>query len=390
MIQRRASAAVKRALNRQAAVALIGPRQVGKTTLAKEIAAERQVIYLDLESPTDRAKLAEPELFLREQSNRLVILDEIHRVPDLFQVLRVVIDANRRHGHRHGQFLVLGSAAIDLLRQSGESLAGRIEYVSLHPLDVLESGQDPASANTLWIRGGFPDSFLAETDEDSFAFRRNFIRTYLDRDVPQFGPRIPAETLERLWTMLAHNQGAMLNASRLAASLAISAPTVTNYLDLLVDLLLVRRLRPFHANNGKRLVKSPKIFVRDSGLLHALLGLKDFNELSGHPVVGASWEGFAIENLIAAAPDRTIASFYRTAAGAEIDLFLEIPGHHGAWAIEIRRSATPTLDRGFHQARQDLEPKRSFVVYPGETTFPLTPDVEAIGLQELTSRLQAL
>ncbi|MBI1355139.1 MAG: DUF4143 domain-containing protein [Acidobacteria bacterium] len=390
MIARRAFRTIEQALQRQAAVAVIGPRQVGKTTLALEIGRSRDALYLDLESRGDRAKLAEPELFLRQYEDRLVILDEIHRTPELFQVLRGVIDEGRRRGKRTGRFLILGSAAIDLLRQSGESLAGRIEYVDLNPLDVLEAGTDMAAATGLWVRGGLPDSFLAPSDTDSFAFRRNFIRTYLERDVPQFGPRIPSETLERLWTMLAHGQGTLLNASKLAAGLSVSAPTVTSYIDLLVDLLLVRRLRPFHGNTGKRLVRSPKVYVRDSGLVHALLGLGDYNELAGHPVVGASWEGFVIENLLAATPDRTTASFYRTSAGAEIDLLLELPGRQGRWAIEIKRSTAARAERGFHNARQDVEAKRSFVVYGGDERYVISNGVEAIGLRELAAELAAM
>lgn len=242
---------MERALDRQAVLGLIGPRQVGKTTLAREIGRSRKALNLDLESPGDRSKLAEPELFFREQRDRLVILDEIHRAPELFQILRGVVDENRRKGRRAGQFLVLGSAAIDLLRQTGESLAGRIEYVSLNPLDVLAAAPDERSLTRLWVRGGLPDSFLARSDADSFAFRSNFVRTYLERDVPQFEPRIPAETLARLRTMLAHGQGTLLNASKLAANLAVSSPTVSSYIDLLADLLLARRLRPFHANSGK-------------------------------------------------------------------------------------------------------------------------------------------
>jgi hypothetical protein len=390
MIERRAYASVEQALSRQAAVAVIGPRQVGKTTLAREIGKSRNAVYLDLEAPEDRARLAQPGLFLREQRNRLVILDEIHRAPELFQVLRGVIDENRRRGWRTGQFLILGSAAIDLLRQSGESLAGRIEYVRLNPFDALEVSPDAASLTRLWVRGGLPDSFLAATDADSLAFRRNFIRTYLERDVPQFGPRIPAETLERLWTMLAHSQGTMLNASKLAAGLSVSAPTVTGYVDLLTDLLLVRRLRPFHANAGKRLVKSPKVYVRDSGLVHALLGLGDYNELAGHPVVGPSWEGFVIENLLSAAPERTLASFYRTSAGAEIDLLLELPGRHGMWAVEIKRAAGGKVEHGFHNALEDLKPKRSFVVYAGDDRYWLREGIEAIGLRELAAKLAGI
>ena len=389
MIKRRAEAAIRRALARRAAVSVVGPRQVGKTTLALEFGRAQNALYLDLESQNDRAKLAEPALFLAQFQDRLVILDEIHRTPGLFQTLRGVIDESRRQGKRTGRFLILGSASIDLLRQSGESLAGRVEYVHLNPLDVLEAAPDANTMARLWVRGGFPDSFLAASDADSLAYRRNFIRTYLERDVPQFGPRIPAETLERFWTMLAHSQGGMLNASKLAAGLSVSAPTVTTYVDLLADLLLVRPLRPFHANTGKRLVKSPKVYVRDSGLVHALLGLESFNDLAGHPVVGPSWEGFVIENLLSVAPEQTAASFYRTAAGAEIDLLLELPGRHGLWAIEIKRAAGRTT-RGFHSALQDVKPARAFVVYAGEDRYPVSEGVEAVGVLELTSILAAL
>ncbi|MEO8902959.1 MAG: ATP-binding protein [Polyangiaceae bacterium] len=384
MIPRRAFALVQDALNRQAAVALIGPRQVGKTTLAHQIAtrAGAAALYLDLEAREDRVKLSDPALFLRGYEDRLVILDEIHRVPELFAALRGLIDQGRRRGVRHGRFLILGSASIDLLRQSGESLAGRIAYVEMGPLDGLEVANTGAALSTLWVRGGFPDSYLARSDAESMAIRGDFIRTYLERDVPQFGPRIPAETLERLWTMLAHSQGTLLNASRLAAGLSISAPTITRYIDLLVDLLLVRRLPPLHGNTGKRLVKSPKVYVRDSGLLHALLGIEDYNELAGHPVVGTSWEGFVIENLLAAAPPRTQASFYRTSAGAEIDLVLELPGR-ARWAIEIKRGLSPRLEKGFHLACDDIEPKRRFVVYSGEDRYPVSAEIEAIGVREM-------
>lgn len=379
-------AAVESALQRQAAVALLGPRQVGKTTLALSLAEKTPSLYLDLESRADRAKLSDPALFLERHEDRLVILDEVHRVPELFQTLRGLIDKGRRKGRRTGRFLILGSASIDLLRQSGESLAGRIAYVEMGPFDVLEIGPKSAARLDLWLRGGFPDSYLAADDGQSFALRRDFIRSYLERDVPMFGPRIPAETLERLWTMLAHGQGTLLNASRLAAGLAISAQSVTRYIDLLADLLLVRRLSPFHANLGKRLVKSPKVYVRDSGLVHALLGIADHVALAGHPVVGASWEGFVIENLLTAAPAGTRASFYRTAAGAEIDLLLELPGGR-RWAVEIKSGLSPRLEKGFHFARQDLKPGKSFVVYAGDDRYPLDEGVEAIGLRELASIL---
>jgi predicted AAA+ superfamily ATPase len=261
----------------------------------------------------------------------------------------------------------------------------------MSPLDALEVGAEAATQEQLWLRGGFPDSFLAASDEDSFRLRQSFIRTYLERDVQQFGPRVPAETLNRLWTMLAHNQAATLNASRLAAALDMSSPTITRYIDLLADLLLVRRLPPFHTNAGKRLVKSPKVYVRDSGLVHALLGLRTSDDLLGHPVSGGSWEGFVLESLLSAAPSSTGASFYRTAAGAEMDLVLELGGRAGRWAIEIKRSLAPTLTKGFHSAREDLAPKKTFVVYSGTERYPLAEGVEAIGhvamAQELAQSL---
>jgi len=375
------------ALDRQAAVALIGPRQVGKTTLAHEISEERGALYLDLEDSEDRGKLSDAKLFLEQYEDRLVVLDEIHRAPELFQTLRGMIDKGRRRGHRTGRFLLLGSASMDLLRQSGESLAGRIEYVDMQPLDVTEIGTEAGALNRLWIQGGFPDSFLARNEKDSFKVRKDFIRTYLERDVPQFGPRIPAETLERLWTMLAYSQGTMLNASRLASGLALTAPTVTKYIDLLVDLLLVRRLRPLHVNIGKRLVKAPKVYVRDSGLLHALLGISDYNTLAGHPVVGTSWEGFVIENLLSVIPFRTMASFYRTAAGAEIDLVLEFSGLTEKWAIEIKRGLSVNPKKGFYNAVEDIQPDKTFVVHAREERYPFAEGVEAIGVAEMAQIL---
>ena len=296
-------------------MALLGPRQVGKTTLALEIADAEDALYLDLESPTDRARLTDPELYLAEYEDRLVIFDEVHRLPGLFQSLRGLIDRGRRRGKRARRFLLLGSASMDLLRQSGETLAGRIAYLDLGPFDALEVGGTQLDA--LWVRGGFPDSFLAADDDRSLTWRENFIRTYLERDVPQFGPRIPAETLRRFWVMLAHTQGGLLNAAALARGLGVDNKTVTRYLDLMVDLLLVRRLTPWRRNVGKRLVKSPKVYVRDSGIVHALLGLGSKEDIIGHPVVGMSWEGFVIETLLSVAPSRTEASFYRASGGAE-------------------------------------------------------------------------
>jgi len=389
MIPRRALPAVQDALSRQAAVALLGARQVGKTTLAHMIAEGSPSIYLDLEASEDRAKLADPALFLGAYEDRLVVLDEIQRAPELFSALRGLIDHGRRHGKKTSRFLILGSASMALLKQSSESLAGRIAYVEMGPFDVLETAGARPGANTLWVRGGFPESYLASNDRHSIEWRKDFIRSYLERDVPLLGPRIPAETLERLWTMLAHEQAALLNASRLAAALMTSAQTVTRYVDLLVDLLLVRRLRPFHANAGKRLVKSPKVFVRDSGIVHALLGIADYNALSGHPVAGASWEGFAIENLIAAAPAGTMPSFYRTAAGAEIDLVLEIPGH-GLWALEMKRGLSAKPEKGFYTGCEDLKPHRRYLVNSGAGSYPVAPGLDAIGLAEMAAVLAGL
>ena len=357
---------------------------VGKTTLAQHIAEERPSIYLDLESPADRGKLADAALYLPSHEDKLVILAEVQRIPELFRTLRGLIDTGRRRNIGTGRFLLLGSASVNLLAQSGESLAGRIAYVELEPFNVLEV--DGAERDRLWVRGGFPNSFLAATDEASAIWRENFIRTYLERDIPQLGPRIPAETLRRFWTMLAHVQGGTLNAAQLARALGIDGKTVARYLDLLVDLLLVRRLPPFHGNVAKRLVKSPKVYVRDSGIVHALLGLDDREAVLGHPVAGGSWEGFVLENLLGAAPERTQAHFYRTAAGAEIDLVLEMPGGR-LWAIEIKRSLAPKLEKGFHHARQDLKPDRCFIVYPGDERYPKAEGVEVIGVREMARML---
>ena len=390
MLPRRVKDQVLEALTRQAAVALLGPRQAGKTTLALEIARTRDALYLDLENSDHRARLSEPNLFLESLEDRLVILDEIHRTPELFQTLRGIIDRGRRKGKGVGRFLVLGSASIDLLRQSGESLAGRISYIQLGPFSVLEVEDRQADRERLWLRGGFPDSYLATSDKASLAWRRDFIRTYLERDIATFGPRVPAATLERLWTMLAHNQGVILNASSLAQALEVSAQSVTRYIDLLADLLLVRRLTPLRANVGKRLVKSPKVYVRDSGLVHALLGIPSSIELAGHPVAGRSWEGWVIETLLSVLPWPSPASFYRTSAGAEVDLVIEHAGGGETWAIEIKRSLNATVSRGFHTARQDLHPARTFVVHAGEERYPVAKDVEAIGVRELATLLACM
>jgi len=385
MLARRLSTRLNHLLRHSPAVVLLGPRQAGKATLALQIAETRPSVYLDLEDEADRLKLSDPVRYFADHERELVILDEVHRLPELFQRLRGVIDRGRRSGKPNGQFLLLGSAAMDLLRQSGESLAGRISYLELGPFDALEV--PPDQLDRLWVRGGFPRSFLADNDDLSVEWRRDFIRTYLERDIPQFGSRIPAETLRRFWTMLAHNQSQRFNAAELASGLGVDGKTTASYLDLLVDLLLVRRLSAWHRNVGKRLVKSPKVYVRDSGVVHALLGIRDKETLLGHPVAGPSWESFVTETLIAAAPDGTQAHYYRTATGTEVDLVLTLPGGK-LWAIEIKRSSAPSVERGFHLACADLKPNKRFVVYSGSERFPLNADTDVIGLSELGRALQ--
>ena len=386
MYQRATNHFVLSALEEQAAVVLLGPRQVGKTTLALEISEQRPSVYLDLERDTDRQILIEPDLYLDEQTGKLVILDEVQTMPGLFTSLRGQIDMRRRKGFRTGQFLLLGSASNVLLHQSAESLAGRVRYVEMPPLQLDEVG--PNRLNALWLRGGFPDSFQAASDRASLSWREDFLRTYLERDIPALGPRVPATTLRRFWTMLAHAQGGLLNAAALAEGLGVSGQTIGRYLDLLVDLMLVRRLTPWHENVGKRLVNSPKVFVRDSGLLHALLGLGSLEGLLGHPVVGGSWEGFCIEALIAAAPLGTEPFFYRTSAGAELDLVLRLPGGE-KWAIEIKRTTAPKVSRGFHLAVEDIKADRRILVYAGDREAPLGDSLRATPLAAAAALLRS-
>ena len=396
MLARYAETLVRHKLFTMPAVVLLGPRQVGKTTLARAIAASwpAGTVYLDLERPADRMRLDDADSYLRAQQGKLVVLDEIHRAPDVFEILRGIIDDNRQAGQRTGQFLLLGSASLDLMRQSSESLAGRVAYMDISPLDtrdvfakdVRATGNPPLSANTLWLRGGFPDSLLASSDALSLDWRRDFIRSYLERDVPMFAPRLPAESIGRLWTMLANQQGSLLNQARLAGALGVSNPAVDRYIDLLVDLQLLRRLRPWSGNVGKRLVKTPKVYVRDSGILHGLLELETLNDVLGHPVCGLSYEGHCLENLLGAATPRYAPYFYRTHAGAEIDLVLE-KGGQAVIAIEVKRSSAPRPDRGFGQACDDLGITQRYVVYPGAEQFPLRHDAQAIGLADLVALL---
>jgi predicted AAA+ superfamily ATPase len=373
------------------AVVLLGPRQVGKTTLARQIAADwpQGALYLDMEMPSDRQRLSDAEAYLRAQSPKLVVVDEIHRVPELFAVLRGLIDERRASGQRFGHFLLLGSASLDLMRQSSESLAGRVAYLEMGAITADEAQAAQLPLDQLWSRGGFPDSTLAGSDALSLMWRQDFIRSYLERDVPMFAPRMPAQTLGRLWTMLAHQQGGLLNQARLAASLDVTAPTLTRYVDLLVDLQLVRRLMPWSVNLGKRLVKSPKVYVRDSGLVHALLGLQTTDDLLGHPVLGASFEGWVIETLVQRLPADARAWFYRSHQGAEIDLLIERGGRPQI-AIEVKRSSAPSPDKGFAQACDDLGVAQRWLVYPGTERYPLRHGAQAIGVVELAGVLGAL
>lgn len=384
MIPRTLHAKVDACLAQFPAVTLLGPRQVGKTTLARQVAATRDSTYLDLEDPANLAKLTDAGGYLRLQRGRLVVLDEVQRHPEIFPTLRVLIDEGIRSGSPTGQFLILGPASTNLLRQSSETLAGRMAVQELAPLDVGETGL--GDSERLWVLGGFPSSFLASNDHRSSVWREQFIRTYLERDIPQLGPRIPAQTLRRLWTMLAHGQGDLLNASSLATALAVDGKTVAKYVDLLVDLLLVRRLTPYLVNVRKRLVKSPRLYVRDSGLVHTLLGLDDLEAVLGHPVAGKSWEGFVLETLIRSAPDRAQPSFYRTATGVEVDLILELPGGR-LWAIEIKRGLAPKASKGLHVAREDIRPDKTFIAYAGVERYALGDGIEAIGFGELASLL---
>lgn len=375
------------ALDRSAVVIMTGPRQVGKTTLARQVAAGRPSVYLDLERPSDLVRISDVESFCAANRDRLVVLDEVQRTPEIFAPLRAIVDEYRFEGRPTGHFLLLGSASLELLRQSSETLAGRSTLIELGPVDAVEYPSAEGSLDRLWLRGGFPLSLLADDDDLSLEWRREFVRSYLERDVPQFGFRVPAETLRRLWTMLSHGQATTLNLASLAAGLGISGQSVARYVDLLVDLLLVRRLPPLLPNLRKRLTKSPKVLVRDSGIVHALLGLRSINDLLGHPVVGGSWEAFVIENLIRAGQPGITPFYFRTQAGAEIDLVLELEGGE-RWAIEIKRSLTPKVSKGFYIAADDIEATRRFVVYPGAHAFSLRQGVIATPLPELMRMLR--
>ena len=385
MIKRDLEPLLLSSLRRFPVVALVGPQQVGKTTLARTVARKiGHAAYLDLERPSDAAKLNDPELYLEPLAGRLVILDEIQRRPELFPVLRSLVDAKRANG----RFLILGSASPDLSRQASESLAGRIVYHELAPFVAGEVAMGARDARTtLWTRGGFPGSYLASSTARSPAWREAFIETHLQRDLPALGVRIPATALRRFWEMLAHYHGQLWNASKIADSLGVTPPTAKHYLETLEDTFMIRQLPPFAANLKKRLVKSPKVYLRDSGLLHALLRIGTTDDLLGHPVAGASWEGWVIEQALAASGANSGASFFRTAAGAEIDLLLERP-RATRIALEIKLSSAPKPSRGFWSGIADLNPTAAYVVYPGKERYPLGQGVDALPASMLADVLQ--
>jgi predicted AAA+ superfamily ATPase len=380
MIQRAILPALKKYLGQFPAVALLGPRQVGKTTLALEIVKNSKSDYLDLESDVDLNKLQQPELYFQNHLDELIVLDEVQQAPNIFKTIRSQIDKQKRQNKNSNLFLLLGSASIDLLQQSGESLAGRIAYLELTPFNLFEVGTE--NIKKLWVRGGFPDSYLKAENQDSFIWRQQFIKTYLERDIPKIGPRIPSETLKRFWTMLAHEQGGLLNQAKLAGNLGVDGKTVANYLDILVDLFLVRKLTPWYSNLGKRLVKSPKVYIRDSGLLHTLLGIENYDELLSNPVIGSSWEGFVIENILQILTPGTESFFYRTSNGAEVDLVLQNKKGEIVF-IEVKFGLKPTVSKGLYSAMDDLKPKKVFVVYSGSEKYPISSNVSAISLKEV-------
>ena len=381
MIERSLANTLLDSLSRFPVVGLMGARQVGKTTLARDLVTHLAggSVYLDLERPSDLAKLNEAELYLEMHAGELVILDEVHRKPDLFPVLRALVDADRRNG----RFLVLGSASLEMIRQSSESLAGRIIYHELAPFALQEVGNADDDIRRLWSRGGFPMSYLAPSDKDSFMWREAFIRTYLERDIPSLGLRIPSTVLGRFWQMVAHSHGQLWNASKIASGLGVKGHAVRHYLDILQETFLVRQLLPFHANLKKRLVKAPKVYLRDSGLLHALLGLQSIDDLMGHPSVGSSWEGWVIEQILSMTPSQWKASFYRTSAGAEIDLVLSPPGNRSPIAFEIKFSSDPKPERGFWSGIADLGCTEAYVICPTTESYPLDRNVHTLPVRVL-------
>ena len=366
---------VRRALRQVPAVAILGPRQCGKTTLARHLVGNLpEVLYLDLERPSDISRLADPEALFAANASRMICIDEIQRVPELFPVIRYAIDADRRPG----RFLILGSASKELIRQSSETLAGRIRYLELTPF-LLNEVVDDGDLETYWLKGGFPLSWIAPDEVASFEWRLDFIRDFLERDIPMLQSRIPAERIRRFWTMLAHIHGQLLNMASLAGALGVQGPTIRSYIDLLEGAFMVRRLVPYAANLKKRLVKSPKLYIRDSGVLHTLLNIPDRNSLLGHPIYGTSWEGFCLENILARCKRTVQASFFRTVRGAEIDLILE--QGRSRVAVEFKSSSAAKPQRGFWTALKDLSIERAWIIAPIQEGYPLQ-GVSVASLQE--------
>jgi len=370
-IPRKAESALLKALGRAPAVAILGPRQCGKSTLAQEFLTGRDSVILDLQDRADLNKLAEPELFFDRHRSRLICLDEIQRLPEFFPILRAEIDRDRRPG----RFLILGSASRDLIRQTNESLAGRLAYLDLTPFLISEV-EDLADWQTHWLRGGFPDSFLATDDEMSFDWRIDFVRTFLERDIPSFGFAIPAPTMERLWRLLAHYHGQILNYSKLAGAANLAVPALKKYLMILEQTYMVRLLRPLETNLKKRLVKSPKVYLRDPGILHTLLDIETFDKLLSHPVNGPSWEGYGIENVVAAMP-RYRPSFIRTSNGSEIDLVMERGNRLEVFEFKLSKSPRPS--RGFHELVKNLEPARAWLIAPVDEAYDVSSTVTVAG-----------
>ncbi len=384
MLERYLQSKVQSALGVMPVVALLGPRQSGKTTLALQVAKSirKESAYLDLELDSDLSKLSDPEAYLRRFENKLLIIDEIQRQPDLFRLLRGLVDIRKRAGELTGHFLLLGSASRDLIQHSSETLAGRIRYLELSPFSLQEVGREKSmlpDMEKLWLRGGFPDSYLAKRDDDSWNWRSDFISSYVEKDIPLMGPNISRTTMRRLWSMLAHNNAQQVNLSKLGENLGVSYKTIKNYVDTLTDFYMLRQILPWAGNTKKRLVKAPKIYLRDSGLAHRFLNITDFESLLGHPAIGASWEGFVIENILTNISDKWQCSYYRTSAQAEIDLVLEGPKNE-VWAIEVKRALMPKISKGFHNASEDINATRKLVIYPGEDLYPLAGDIEVMGL----------
>ena len=382
MLERWVTQKIQNSIKYNPAVAILGARQVGKTTLSKYMFLDKDFLYLDLESESDLLKLSDPISFLRMNNDKLIIIDEIQRAPDLFMTLRGLIDENRQNGKKAEQFLLLGSASIELLKQSSESLAGRIAYITMTGLNVLEVDE----IIKLWIRGGFPDSYLYDSDSLAMEWLENLIVTYLERDIPQMGFELSATQLRRLWTMLAHLQGETVNVNKLAANLEMSRGAVNRYIDILTDLLLVRRLEPWHANVKKRLIKSPRYYVRDSGILHRLLSIGSYDALLSNPILGKSWEGFVIENIHSVLSGLSEAYFYRTSAGAEIDLVLKMPNAE-IWAIEIKYGLAPKLAKHFNQSCDDIEATKKYLVYSGDDEFPIKDGTWVISLAGIMQKI---